>query len=107
VTPEAIITAVTDIVSEQVDMAHHGGEELPIIYGNVSLSDFGLDDLSAVEILMHVEESFGIELADDDVTLSSTVDGIAKLVAWHLRNKEHSIAIAAPVREAWRSFPKE
>jgi acyl carrier protein len=74
---------------------------------SASLTELGLDELSAVEVLMHVEEAFGIELSDDDVMLSSTIDGIAKLVEWHLRNKERRDLLAPALANIWADFPND
>lgn len=42
------------------------------------VDDLGLDSLDAVELVMAVEEQFGIEVPDEDAEKITTVDGIVK-----------------------------
>lgn len=100
-TPDEITGKINHLVAKQVDAAHYRDNAEPAILPHRTLYALGLDELATIEILMHIEEAFGIELADDDITLSSTIDGIARLVAWALRQREEQKARAPTVREAW------
>lgn len=107
ITDDQITSIVFRIVSAQVEATGHYEGDKPAIAQNSSIADLGLDELSTVEILMSIEETFGIELADDDVTLSSTIDGIAKLVSWTLHNTEARTSRAVSIRSAWSDFSSE
>lgn len=88
---DEIAAIVERIVADQVDAAFHHDVVVPAVAHDLSLLDLGLDELSTVEILMHAEEAFGVELPDDDVTLTSTVADIAAVVAGALRKRSERL----------------
>lgn len=83
---DEIAAIVERIVADQVDATGNHEDTTPAISRVTSLLDLGLDELATVEILIHAEEQFHVELSDDDVTLRSTVNDIAAMVHVALRN---------------------
>lgn len=63
-------TSVAWRVAEMV--AHHLGLHLPEVVPDASLESLGADDLDVVEIVIDLEDAFGIEIPDDKVE-----DGLA------------------------------
>lgn len=44
------------------------------------INDFGADSLDAIELVMEIEEEFGIEIPDEDVEKMVTVEDIVKYI---------------------------
>ncbi len=42
--------------------------------------DLGADSLETVELVMNIEEKFGIEIPDDDIEKMKTVDDLVKYI---------------------------
>ncbi|MFT4327604.1 MAG: acyl carrier protein [Wolbachia pipientis] len=56
-------------------------------FGNSSkLSDHGTDSLDAVEIIMAVEEEFGIEIPDEDAQKMETMEQIVEYIVNKVNN---------------------
>lgn len=56
-------------------------------FGNSSkLSDHGTDSLDAVEIIMEVEEEFGIEIPDEDAQKMETMEQIVEYIVNKVNN---------------------
>ena len=47
---------------------------------STTLDDLGVDSLDAVEIIMELEDEFGIEIPDDEVENVKTVGDIVKII---------------------------
>ncbi len=69
---------VTSIIAQILRISKEGITE------EVTLEDLGADSLNRVEFVMELEESFGVEIKDEDAetldTLGQTVDYIHKLI---------------------------
>lgn len=44
------------------------------------IEDLGADSLDVVEMLMTLEETFGISISDDDTSTMKTIEDVAKLI---------------------------
>ncbi len=73
---EAITEKVTSIIIEQLSV----DKESVVPEANL-LDDLGADSLDVVELVMALEEEFGIEVPDDDVENIRTVKDVAEYVA--------------------------
>ena len=73
---EAVMEQVSSIIIEQLSV----DKELVVPGANL-LDDFGADSLDVVELVMALEDEFGIEVPDDDVENIRTVKDIAEYVA--------------------------
>jgi acyl carrier protein len=72
---EAVIHRVSSIVGEQL-----GVEESDLVPEASLLDDLGADSLDVVELVMALEEEFGIEVPDDDVENIRTIQDIVQYV---------------------------
>jgi acyl carrier protein len=72
---EAVIHRVSSIVGEQL-----GVEEADLVPEASLLDDLGADSLDVVELVMALEEEFGIEVPDDDVENIRTIQDIVRYV---------------------------
>jgi len=66
---------VKDIIVEQL-----GVNEDQVLPGAKLLEDLGADSLDAVELVMAIEEEFGIEVPDEDAEKLTTFDEILAYV---------------------------
>ncbi len=73
---EAVTEKVTSIIIEQLSV----DKESVVPEANL-LDDLGADSLDVVELVMALEEEFGIEVPDDDVENIRTVKDVAEYVA--------------------------
>ena len=80
------VTCIVQVVQEHVRANPHGDDSITeaATFGE----DLGMDDLDAVEILMRVEESFGVTLPDDAITVLSSPADVIGLVTAALRVAE-------------------
>jgi acyl carrier protein len=69
---------VADIIVDQVGVKY---SEIKI--ESLLMEDLGIDSLDVVEIIMAVEEEFGITVPDDDIGKIKTVQDIVDYVAAH------------------------
>ena len=74
-TPAIIQTRVIKIISEQV-----GVDESQIKPVNSIAADFGADSLDLVEIIMALEDEFGLQLPDDECEKVVTVADAVALI---------------------------
>jgi acyl carrier protein len=72
---EAVVQRVSSIVGEQL-----GVEEADLVPEASLLDDLGADSLDVVELVMALEEEFGIEVPDDDVENIRTIQDIVLYV---------------------------
>jgi acyl carrier protein len=72
---EAILARVKKITKEQLDV-----EETQIGETSSFVDDLGADSLDVVELVMAMEEEFGIEIPDDDVEKLATVGQAADYI---------------------------
>ncbi len=73
---EAVMEKVSSIIIEQLSV----DKESVVPEANL-LDDLGADSLDVVELVMALEEEFGIEVPDDDVENIRTVKDVAEYVA--------------------------
>lgn len=72
---EAVTKKVTSIVVEQLSV-----EESALVPEANLLDDLGADSLDVVELVMALEEEFGIEIPDDDVENIRTIKDVVDYV---------------------------
>lgn len=72
---EAVIQRVSLIVGEQL-----GVDEVDLVPEASLLDDLGADSLDVVELVMALEEAFGIEVPDDDVENIRTISDIVQYI---------------------------
>ena len=68
---EAVIEKVNTIIGD-----HLGVEKASLVPEANLLDDLGADSLDVVELVMALEEEFGIEVPDEDVETIKTVNDI-------------------------------
>ena len=74
---EAVTKKVTSIIVEQLSV-----EADAVVPEANLLDDLGADSLDVVELVMAIEEEFGIEIPDDDVeNIRTTKDVVDYVVA--------------------------
>lgn len=71
----ALFEKVRDIISEQ--LAVESGE---IAESTAFVDDLGADSLDIVELIMALEETFGIEISDEDAEKIVTVGDAVKYI---------------------------
>jgi acyl carrier protein len=72
---EAVTKKVTSIIVEQLSV-----EESTLVPEANLLDDLGADSLDVVELVMALEEEFGIEIPDDDVENIRTIKDVVDYV---------------------------
>ena len=75
-------TRITKIIKEQL-----GVEESEVKPDARFVDDLGADSLDTVEILMAIEEEFGIEIPDEDAESAKTVEDVISYINKHLNKK--------------------
>ena len=75
-------TRITKIIKEQL-----GVEESGVNFETRFIDDLGADSLDTVEILMAIEEEFGIEIPDEDAENAKTVGDVISYINKHLNKK--------------------
>jgi acyl carrier protein len=73
---EAIATKVTSIIGE-----HLAVDEAQLVPEANLVDDLGADSLDVVELVMALEEAFGIDVPDDDVENIRTIRDIVEYVS--------------------------
>ena len=76
---EEIETKVIEIVSEQM-----GVDKAQITRETHFINDLNADSLDTVELVMALEEEFGMEIPDEDAEKITTVGEAVKYIAAHL-----------------------
>ena len=74
---------VKDIISEQL-----GVKKEEIKQESSFIDDLGADSLDTVEVVMALEEEFGIEIPDEDAEKITTVGQAVKYIEDKLNKKE-------------------
>ena len=74
---------VKDIISEQL-----GVKKEEIKPESSFIDDLGADSLDTVEVVMALEEEFGIEIPDEDAEKIATVGDATKYIEEKLNKKE-------------------
>ena len=75
-------TRITKIIKEQL-----GVEESEVKPDARFVDDLGADSLDTVEILMAIEEEFGIEIPDEDAENAKTVEDVIRYINKHPKKK--------------------
>ena len=78
----AVVDKVKSIISEQL-----GVEPEEVTPGASFIDDLGADSLDTVELVMALEEEFGIEIPDEDAEKMSTVGDAIKYIEEKAGNK--------------------
>ena len=73
---------ITKIIKEQL-----GVEESEVTPEARFVDDLGADSLDTVEILMAIEEEFGIEIPDEDAENAKTVEDVISYINKHPKKK--------------------
>ena len=73
---------IIKIIKEQL-----GVEESGVNFETRFIDDLGADSLDTVEILMAIEEEFGIEIPDEDAENAKTVGDVISYINKHLNKK--------------------
>jgi acyl carrier protein len=71
---------VIKIIAEQL-----GSEESETTLDKSIADDLGADSLDSVELVMALEEEFGIEVPDEDAAKLTTVGAVVNYVTTHLK----------------------
>ncbi|MBU4312243.1 MAG: acyl carrier protein [Candidatus Omnitrophica bacterium] len=66
---------IKDVVSEQL-----GAKPEDVKPGSSFVDDLGADSLDTVELVMALEEKFGIEIPDEDAEKMQTIDDVVKYI---------------------------
>jgi len=66
---------IKDVVSEQL-----GVKPEDVKPGSLFIDDLGADSLDTVELVMALEEKFGIEIPDEDAEKMLTIDDVVKYI---------------------------
>ena len=70
---EALTQRVNGIIGDQL-----GVEQTSLVPEANLLDDLGADSLDLVELVMALEEEFGIEVSDDDLESMRTIDDVVR-----------------------------
>ena len=70
-----VFEKLKSILSEQLDI-----DENSITPDSLLVEDLGADSLDAIDIVMSVEDEFGIEIPDEDVENISTIGDIVDYI---------------------------
>ena len=73
---ETLVQQIRDLVSEQL-----GLDSTDLTSEANILEDLGADSLDVVELVMAIEETFDIEIADEDAESMRTLGDVEKYVA--------------------------
>ncbi|HNZ27849.1 MAG TPA: acyl carrier protein [Spirochaetota bacterium] len=71
---------VKSIISERLSI-----DESKITMGSSFIDDLGADSLDTVELIMQLEEAFGIQIPDEDAEKIATVGDAVKYIDEHLK----------------------
>ena len=76
---DSIQSRVQDLVAEQL-----GLDRSDLVSGANILDDLGADSLDVVELVMAIEETFGLEVPDEEIEALRTIGDVEKYVASRL-----------------------
>ena len=71
---------VKHIIVEQLGVDEDGGKPAPSF-----VDDLGADSLDVVELVMALEEEFGLEISDEDAEKLATVQQATEYIAKHAK----------------------
>ncbi|MBD5128979.1 MAG: acyl carrier protein [Ruminococcaceae bacterium] len=71
-----ILEKVKDLIADQLDVA----DKESITEGSSITDDLGADSLDVVDLVMALEDEFGIEIPEDEVENIKTVGDIIKYI---------------------------
>ncbi|MBP7553305.1 MAG: acyl carrier protein [Spirochaetes bacterium] len=71
---------VKSIIAERLSI-----DESKIAMGSSFIDDLGADSLDTVELIMQLEEAFGIQIPDEDAEKIATVGDAVKYIDEHLK----------------------
>ncbi|NKC30175.1 acyl carrier protein [Falsiroseomonas selenitidurans] len=74
--PDSILSRVTMLIVE-----HLGADARAVTPQARLAKDLGADSLDRIELVIAVEETFGVEITDEEADACTTVQDIAALVA--------------------------
>lgn len=77
--PDQILSTLTEILEYQL-----GVDKAQVIPSAHLFTDLGADSLDHVEIIMEVEEEFGIQIRDEDAEKIQTVQDAVSYLEAHL-----------------------
>ena len=97
---EAVMEKVSSIIIEQLSVDRDA-----VVPETNLLDDLGADSLDVVELVMALEEEFGIEVPDDDVENIRTVKDVAEYIAARNRSRRVRARIAGTGALPSRSSP--
>ena len=72
---------------KKVTIAQLGVTESEVSSGSNFAGDLGAESLDQVELLMALEEEFGIEISDDEAEKIQTVQAAIDYIKAHVENK--------------------
>lgn len=75
---EEIFQTVKDLIVE-----HLGVNESQVVSSATFVDDLGADSLDIVELVMALEEKFGVEISDDDAQKIAKVDDAVQYIVNH------------------------
>ncbi|MCS7206063.1 MAG: acyl carrier protein [Leptospiraceae bacterium] len=75
---DELFQKVRSIIAQQL-----GAEESEITEDSHFIEDLGADSLDTVELVMALEEEFGIEISDEDAEKIQTVGDVIKYIKEH------------------------
>ena len=75
---DQILSSVKELIVE-----HLGVSEAQVTAGATFVDDLGADSLDIVELVMALEEKFGIEISDDDAQKIAKVDDAVQYIVDH------------------------
>lgn len=73
-----VFEKVKSILSEQFDV-----EEDSITMETSIINDLGADSLDVVDLLMNIDDEFGVEVPDEDVEKVKTVEDLVAYIEAH------------------------
>ena len=77
-TEEEIFNKIKELVTDRV-----GVEEDRVTREMTFQGDLGADSLDVVELVMELEDNFGVQIADEDIETIVTIDDIVKYIKAH------------------------
>ncbi len=75
---DELFAKVRSIIAQQL-----GADEAEITEDSHFIEDLGADSLDTVELVMALEEEFGIEISDEDAEKIQTVGDVIKYIKSH------------------------
>lgn len=74
----SVFEKLQEIIAEQLEI---GSEEIE--YASNIIDDLGADSLDVVDLIMSIEDEFGIEVPDEALEGMSTVEDMVKFIEDH------------------------